>query len=129
ARWESNELTAGGGYSKSLRQDGRDRNGESQSPSLRRERCHPDLQLRRPNPGQGRKDGTGAGKIHARFCEKGQHMGVSPCKLRVGSDTQTITICRREKVAVNARTACWRLLIFRASRLDNLTALSSQVGK
>ena len=60
-------------------------NGQSQSSGIQWGCCHPDLQLYRPDHGQGRKDGTGPGKIHARLCEKGQQLGVGPRKLCVGS--------------------------------------------
>ena len=59
---------------------------------IQRECCHPDLQLCRRDPGQGRKDGTDPGKIHSRLCEKGQQMDVGPRKLCGGSTAKTIRL-------------------------------------
>src|ERR1700730_6604053 len=92
SRWESDEFTAGGGCRKSLWQDDRGGNGQSQSPGLQRECCHPDLQLCRRDTGQGRKDVTEPCKIHPRLCEKGRQMDVGPRKFWGGSTAKTIRL-------------------------------------
>src|SRR5256885_16925749 len=91
-RWQSDEFTAGGGYRKSLWQDDRGGNGQSQSPGIQRGCCDSDLQLCRSNTGQGRKNDTESRKIDSRLCEKGRQMDVGPRKLCVGSTAKTIRL-------------------------------------
>src|SRR4030095_277804 len=94
---ESDEFAAGGGCGKKFRQDDRGGNGQSKSPGIQRECCHPDLQLCRPYPGQGRKDDTGPRKVDACLCEKGRQMDVGPRKLWDGSTAEIIRLWKSEK--------------------------------